>query len=107
MLWIDGPLAVMSVLVTVAGMAAVGTGWVLPWLRKKVCRRRLWGCGSLLLAACCAYALFDGPRMMHIPFGNPASAGSLISLAMMWAAQRPTRAVTPPSIGPEADPQPR
>ncbi|MEV7318292.1 hypothetical protein AB0N56_35900 [Streptomyces microflavus] len=85
------PFAVMSMLAAVEGTAAIRTGWVLPWLRSKVFRPRLWGCASLLMAACLALLIFDSPRM-HFPFGDLAIVGTLIALAMMWVAQRPARA---------------
>ncbi|MET7311502.1 hypothetical protein ACWD7C_30765 [Streptomyces sp. NPDC005134] len=85
------PLAVMSTLATIEGIAAIRTGWVLPWLRNKVSRPRLWGYASLLMAACLALQIFDSPKT-HFPFGGLGEAGGLIGLAMMVVARWPVKA---------------
>ncbi|MER5891768.1 hypothetical protein [Streptomyces sp. NPDC001876] len=82
------PFAVMSMLAAVGGIAAIRTGWMLPRVRKKVFRPRLWGYASLLMAVCLALLIFDSPKT-HFPFGDLGMAGTLIALAMMSVAQRP------------------
>ncbi|MFI5634668.1 hypothetical protein ACIA8E_36035 [Streptomyces sp. NPDC051664] len=85
------PFAVMSTLATVEGIAAIRTGWVLPWLRNKVFRPRLWGYASLLMAACLALQIFDSPKT-HFPIGHLGVAGGFIGSAMMVVARRPAKA---------------
>ncbi|MFJ6568300.1 hypothetical protein ACIQNU_12805 [Streptomyces sp. NPDC091292] len=41
-------MAVIAVLAAAEGVAAVRTGWVLPWIRRRVLRPRLWGYGMLI-----------------------------------------------------------
>ncbi|MFD9501323.1 hypothetical protein [Streptomyces sp. NPDC060035] len=84
------PFAVMSMVVAGGGIAAIRTGWMLPRVRNKVFRPRLWGYASLLVAACLVLLIFDSPKA-HFPFGDLGMAGTLIALAMMAVAQRPTR----------------
>ncbi|NEA67858.1 hypothetical protein [Streptomyces sp. SID12488] len=51
----------------VSGAVAAGTGWLLPWLRKRTLRPALWGYGTmlfslglLLMMSCGATDVFDG-----------------------------------------------
>lgn len=37
------------ILVFPTGIAAVSTGWMLPWLRKRTVSPRLWGWGDIIL----------------------------------------------------------
>ncbi|WP_158711354.1 hypothetical protein [Streptomyces sp. NRRL S-1824] len=85
------PFVVMSMFAAVGGIVAIRTGWVLPWLRAKVFRPRLWGYASLLIAACLAVEMFDSPKT-HFPFGDLGMAGTLIALSMVMVAGRPDRA---------------
>ncbi|MGW5276639.1 hypothetical protein ACWEQP_29645 [Streptomyces sp. NPDC004044] len=85
------PFAVMSTLAVVEGIAAIRTGWVVPWLRNKVFRPRLWGYASLLLAACLALQIFDSPKT-HFPFGGLGVIVGFIGSAMMVVARRPAKA---------------
>jgi hypothetical protein len=42
---------IVVVLATVMGIAAIRTGWAVPWLRKRIHRPHLWGYGWLALSA--------------------------------------------------------
>ncbi|MFC4608189.1 hypothetical protein ACFO9E_10200 [Streptomyces maoxianensis] len=92
--YLVAPLAGVAMLAAAEGIAAVRTGWVLPWQRSRVFRPRLWGYASLLIAACLALqtagAVWDGPEA-HVLFSGLGVTGALIALAMMWVARRSTR----------------
>ncbi|MFD3489933.1 hypothetical protein ACFWWB_05085 [Streptomyces sp. NPDC058690] len=84
------PFAVLSTLATAEGIAAITTGWVLPWLRNKVSRPRLWGYASLLMAACLALQMFDSPKT-RFPFGDLGVTVGFVGLVMMVVARRPAK----------------
>ncbi|MEU1540982.1 hypothetical protein ABZ461_23260 [Actinacidiphila glaucinigra] len=49
-LYLGTALVLLASLVAVSGVAAITRGWVLPWNRRNVSRRRLYGWGQLVLA---------------------------------------------------------
>ncbi|WP_328750277.1 hypothetical protein OHT57_32535 [Streptomyces sp. NBC_00285] len=46
-----GILLLATTGIAVCGVAGIATGWVLPWLRFRILRPRLWGYGTLVSAA--------------------------------------------------------
>ncbi|WP_158692690.1 hypothetical protein [Streptomyces roseochromogenus] len=87
--------AVVYGLLAVSGIASITTGWVVPWLRTRVLRPRLWGYGSLLAAVGGAVFLYLGPlaeRYGSLPWLG--WLGFMAGLGLQMLAQRPGRAVT-------------
>lgn len=58
-LMVAGALA--TTVMAAAGVAALATGWVVPWGRTRTLRPRLWGYGSLVCAVGAALFMFLGP----------------------------------------------
>lgn len=92
--YVLAPSALMSVLGAVGGVAAVRRGWVLPWLRPRTLRPRLWGYGVLLMSAFLAAQVVDGavaglhPQLLVIGGGFVLF---LIGSGLMLASQQPGR----------------
>ncbi|MEU5220365.1 hypothetical protein AB0G79_29775 [Streptomyces sp. NPDC020807] len=86
------PSVLLALLFAAGGVAAVRTGWVLPWQRRHVHRVRLFGWAQLVIAAAfaakVATGLFDDP-------GADAGLGSVSLLVLlggfglMVVSQRP------------------
>jgi hypothetical protein len=95
MFWyVLAPSALMSVLGVVGGLAAIRTGWVLPWLRRRTLRPRLWGYGVLLMSVFLAAQVVAGA--VAGPHSQPLAIGAglvlmLIGLGLMRASQQPGR----------------
>ncbi|MFB7513541.1 hypothetical protein [Streptomyces sp. NPDC056144] len=89
------PTALLALLFAAGGVAALRTGWVLPWQRRHVHRVKLFGWAQLVIAAAfatkVATALFESP-------GADAGVGSaslvvlLAGFGLMVVAQRPAEA---------------
>ncbi|MET7382010.1 hypothetical protein ABZT08_24850 [Streptomyces sp. NPDC005526] len=63
---------------TAMGVAAIRTGWVLPWGAHKILRPRLWGSGSLVLAV--------GAALFMSPVASPGLADRFAVLPVVgWA----------------------
>ncbi|MGW7385695.1 hypothetical protein [Streptomyces sp. NPDC054794] len=89
--------ALCVALLAAAGTAAVATGWVAPWGRRRVLRPKLWGWGSLVGAVGVGVFLFVGPE------GGGPSVGVrgvvawcgwglfMVGLLVQFLAQRPGR----------------
>ncbi|MCX4883357.1 hypothetical protein [Streptomyces sp. NBC_00847] len=83
-------------LVAAGGIAALTTGWVMPWRRSRVLRPRLWGYGSLICAVGGGLYMFVGPFS-----GPPAGVRGdvawcgwvafMAGLGVQFLAQRPGR----------------
>ncbi|MDH6516741.1 hypothetical protein M2163_006278 [Streptomyces sp. SAI-135] len=96
--WVLTGTCLLGVTVVAAcGVAGAATGWVLPWARPGVLRPRLWGYGSLAVAAGAAVWVFLGPvagpphapaEYVHLTGWSLWVAGLLIQLR----ARRPGRA---------------
>ncbi|MFF4832039.1 hypothetical protein [Streptomyces sp. NPDC001315] len=83
------------------GLAGVSRGWVPPWGRSRVLRPRLWGTGALLSAAGLSFFMFLGPlgdaRPLHVYLPLAGMGVNFVGLALQMLAQRPGRALTPPT----------
>ncbi|MET7610028.1 hypothetical protein ABZX97_02830 [Streptomyces seoulensis] len=70
----------LALILTVTGVLAMTTGRIaLPWVRKGVTRPRVWGAGTLLIAASLAATWL-------VPFRGQ-SLLMLVGLALIWRAQ--------------------
>lgn len=83
--------------IAVGGVAAITTGWVVPWGRPRVLRPKLWGIGSLVTAVGAAVWTFLGPTVgpPHAPSAYVAWAGwilFMVGLLIQHRSQRPGRA---------------
>ncbi|MFH0174732.1 hypothetical protein [Streptomyces cacaoi] len=91
-------LAVITA-VAAAGVAAVTTGWLLPFRRERILRPKLWGASLLLIAFGLAFFLFLGPlggmppRHPYLPFLGIGV--NFVGLALQLLAQRPGRSPLP------------
>jgi hypothetical protein len=90
-------IAVIAVYSVVTGVAALRTGWMMPWARRRILRPRLWGYAHLLASVCCLVQLTVGVFLKgsdaEFTFSYPA--GVLMSIGfpwLIWAARRPGRA---------------
>jgi hypothetical protein len=95
MLWyVLAPSALVSVLGAVSGVAAIRTGWVLPWLRRRTLRPRLWGYGVLLMSVFLAAQVVDGavagPHSQLLVIGGGLVL-FLTGSGLMLASQQPGR----------------
>lgn len=95
MVWyLLAPGALVSVLVAVGGVAAIRTGWVPPWLRRKTCRPRLWGYGALLMSVFLAAQVVSGAVAGPYSQLLVVSGGLVVlltAMGLMLASQRPGR----------------
>jgi len=86
------PSAVVFALSVAGGIATLRTGWVLPWLRRRMFRPRLWGYGELTMAAgvalCASGGLLEAPQSGTV-VSTPAPALALVSLGLVMSARRP------------------
>ncbi|WP_190012994.1 hypothetical protein [Streptomyces lucensis] len=91
---IAGALAVG--LMAASGIAAVTTGWVAPFARRRILRPRLWGYGQLSGAAGASLWMFLG--VFRARFDAVPLVGWFVfmgSLGVQMLAQRPGRAPAP------------
>ncbi|MDT0484681.1 hypothetical protein [Streptomyces doebereineriae] len=51
--WVVASGMVLGLLAVTLGMAAIRTGWTLPWVRRRVTRPRIYGLAGLLVGALC------------------------------------------------------
>jgi hypothetical protein len=72
--------ALITVLMAAGGIAALTTGWVMPWRRSRVLRPRLWGFGWLICAVGWGLFMFLGPFV-----GPPAGLRGVVAWCG-WAA---------------------
>jgi len=87
-------LGTLWALTVVAGISAIATGWVVPWMRGRIVRPRLWGCGALLTTA--GMALFQygsevrGMTTVDVVFGC-AMVVFVTGCVLQYLGQRPGR----------------
>jgi hypothetical protein len=95
MVWyVLAPGAAVSVLAAVGGVAAIRTGWVLPWLRRRTFRPWLWGYGALLMSTNLALQLVGWAILSpHSQFlvGSAGFVLLLVALGLLLASQQPGR----------------
>ncbi|MER5755654.1 hypothetical protein [Streptomyces sp. NPDC002088] len=101
--WALVSLAVGCVTIyAVIGLAGIVTGWVPPWGRSRVLRPRLWGTGALLSAAGLSLFMFLGPlgdaQPLHVYLPLAGMGVNFVGLALQMLAQRPGRALPPPTM---------
>lgn len=81
------------------GIAAITTGWVAPWGRRRVLRPKLWGYGSVVSAVGMSLFMFLGPfRGPDADLTPYAMTGMTLFLAgsvLQVAGQRPGRSDQP------------
>ena len=91
------PTTVLAVLAVIGGIASIRTGWVLPWMRTRILRPRVFGYAQLGASACLGLQLIGGVLFA----GSDAEffisySGAVLMLiglpGLIWAAQRPGRA---------------
>jgi hypothetical protein len=79
----------------VPGVAAMATGWVIPWLRGQVLRPALWGLGEILLGAFMIWqAVMHSALSTHTGGGTVWLIGlplGVLGFALMSLGQRPGR----------------
>ncbi|MFE0652623.1 hypothetical protein ACFVZH_29015 [Streptomyces sp. NPDC059534] len=86
------PSLVLAVLLVPAGVAALRTGWMLPWQRRHVYRTQLFGWAQLVMAGAftvqAASALLDD-RALRQAASTAGVLGILCGLVLLVLAQRP------------------
>jgi hypothetical protein len=97
--WAAAAFAVAVCLIP--GIAAAGPGWVLPWLRGRVLRPRLWGWGDIMLGAFVitetvlrTVVFSSGHAEMGFYLGVPFG---VLGFTLMALGQRPGRPAAPVS----------
>jgi hypothetical protein len=95
-LYVGIPVAVLTVLVAVSGVAAIRTGWMLPNQRRHVLRPRLFGYAQVLLSVCLAVQLAGALFLSGSDARSLVTYGGTALMlgvpALIWASQRPARA---------------
>ncbi|MGI5457729.1 hypothetical protein ACQEWB_32065 [Streptomyces sp. CA-249302] len=82
------------------GIAALTTGWVIPWRRSKVLRPRLWGYGALMCVVGGSLFMFLGP-FSGPPIGVRGGVAwcgwvaFMAGLGVQYLAERPGRTPRP------------
>lgn len=66
MAWFVGVGMVLGALLIACGIASLRTGWVPPWVRRRVTRPRLFGLGALLVGV---PEVVQGPLYFQNAFG--------------------------------------
>jgi hypothetical protein len=94
--WILVTVAVIALVALAgAGVAAITTGWLAPWGRRRVLRPTLWGYGAVVGAVGMALYMFlgpfRGPDLAMAPYAMSGMALFFVGLALQWAGQRPGR----------------
>ncbi|MEV7523483.1 hypothetical protein [Streptomyces sp. NPDC091371] len=87
------PMAVVALLLAVAGTAALTSGWLLPRQRKHIVRTRLFGWAQLLIAAALGVqsaGLLPAGSSYQSLFIMPGAVGLLFGLVLITRAQRPS-----------------
>ncbi|MER5470138.1 hypothetical protein [Streptomyces sp. NPDC002685] len=81
------------------GIAAITTGWIPPWFRRRVLRPKQWGWGALTGAVGMSLFMFlgpfHGPDADLTPYAMGGLALYLASLVLLTMGQRPGRDVNP------------
>ncbi|MFJ8024975.1 hypothetical protein [Streptomyces sp. NPDC096311] len=81
------------------GVAGIVTGWVPPWLRRRVVRPTLWGYGSVVGVAGMSLFMFigpfRGPDLDMAPYAMTGMAVFFAGLVLQILSQRPGRPSVP------------
>ncbi|GGN82519.1 hypothetical protein GCM10011579_070260 [Streptomyces albiflavescens] len=93
-----GALAVTGL--AAIGIAAITTGWVPPWGRRRVLRPKLWGYGALVGAVGMSLYMFlgpfRGPDADITPYAMTGLALFFVGVVLQMAGQRPGRVTVQP-----------
>lgn len=89
-----GILATVMVVTAVFGVAAIRTGWMLPWLRRSTLRPVLWGWATLVgSAGSCLWCVGMATERADV-FGLGGVALLATNTVLSFLATRPGRVTT-------------
>ncbi|MGW0840725.1 hypothetical protein ACWD26_11270 [Streptomyces sp. NPDC002787] len=90
-----GCLAAVVVATAVFGVAAIRTGWLLPWLRRSTLRPALWGWATIVGGAgLCLWCVGMTNDRADV-FGPAGLVLIVTNMVLSFLATRPGRVTTP------------
>ncbi|UUU31122.1 hypothetical protein JIX56_15070 [Streptomyces sp. CA-210063] len=90
-----GCLAATMVVTAVLGVAAIRTGWMVPWLRRSTLRPALWGYASLAGGAGLGLWSYGMTTYRADAYGLAGLALLITNAVLSFLATRPGRVTTP------------